>query len=292
VLFDEQEAKANEAAAALLADLDAEDQRAAAAAAGKKKAKKANKKKAGCQHPVASARSVADQALGLEESKADEKKLAPRQSSQKEEEEHQQQHHQEQVEEEAALQRQQHRRRRRRGAPKEEAAVAAAMSDMSLKDDGAPFSAIATREGQGKGGIREKDLEEEKHDFLFDGAPDSLKCSVAFCLMTEAVLAMDEFSYQKSSLEGHIAHCAAKGLPLTSPLTGEPMGGIFIPNQNLRTLVKDYIAQRETEWELHLVQRRAAAAEVAKSGKKEVEWGHYLARRQEAAPALKREQKR
>jgi hypothetical protein len=91
-------------------------------------------------------------------------------------------------------------------------------------------------------------MEEEKHDFLFDGTPDSLKCSVGFCLMTEAVLAMDEFSCQKSSLEGHIAHCAAKGLPLTSPLTGEPMGGVFMPNQNLRTLVKDYIAQRETEW--------------------------------------------
>ena len=88
-LFDEQGTKANpnEAAAALLADLDAEGQRAAAAAAGKKKAKKANKKEAGCQHPVASARSVADQALGLEESKADEKKLASRPSSQKEEEE-------------------------------------------------------------------------------------------------------------------------------------------------------------------------------------------------------------
>jgi hypothetical protein len=90
-LFDEQGTKANpnEAAAALLADLDAEGQRAAAAAAGKKKAKKANKKKkeGGCQHPVASARSVADQALGLEESKADEKKLASRPSSQKEEEE-------------------------------------------------------------------------------------------------------------------------------------------------------------------------------------------------------------
>jgi hypothetical protein len=106
-----------------------------------------------------------------------------------------------------------------------------------------------------------------------------MDCSVGFCLMTEAVLAMDEFSYQKSSLEGHIAHCAAKGLPLTSPLTGEPMGGMFLPNQNLRTLVKDYIYQRQKEWGLlfvmfqkawlHLEPRRVTAA--AESGGREEE---------------------
>jgi hypothetical protein len=277
-LFDEQEAKANEATAALLADLDAEDQRAAAAAAaGKKNTKKSNKKKkkeAGSQQLVPSARSVTDRAPNLEESKADDKKLAPQPSSQMEEEEQQQL---EQVEEEGASpppppppqqqqQQQEEERRRRRGAPQRKAAVAA-MGDLRLKEEkgaDAPISATATREGEVEDGIGEKDLEEEKHDFFFDGAPDSLKCSVGFCLMTEAVLAMDEFSYRKSSLEKHIAHCATKGLSLTSPLTCEPMGGMFMPNQNLRTLVKDYIAQREKEWELHLAQQRAAAAESEK----------------------------
>ena len=181
-----------------------------------------------------------------------------------------QQQQREQVAEEGALQ-----QRRRRGAPQEEAAVAAAMGDLNLmegREDGAPASATATRAGDGEGGLTEKDLEEEKHDFFFDGAPDGLKCTVWFCLMTDAVLAMDDCSYQKASLEGHIAHCAAKGLPLTSPLTGESMGAMFMPNQNLRTLVKDYIAQREKEWGLHLAQRRAAAGSAGKKGRKS-DWG-------------------
>jgi len=90
--------------------------------------------------------------------------------------------------------------------------------------------------------VSEKELEEEKHDSFFDGAPDGLKCSVGFCLMTEAVLAMDGFSYQKSSLDEHIAHCAAKVQPLTSPLTVEPLvSGMYMPNHNLRTVVRDYI---------------------------------------------------
>lgn len=76
----------------------------------------------------------------------------------------------------------------------------------------------------------EGSLEEEKHDFFFDNASDGLKCAVGFCLMTEAVLAMDGFSYQKSSLDEHIAHCTAKGQPLTSPLTGEPLvSGMYMP---------------------------------------------------------------
>jgi len=144
------------------------------------------------------------------------------------------------------------------------------MGDLSLKegqDTDAPISAMATREGGGERSDREEGLEEEKHDFFYDNAPDGLKCSVGFCLMTEAVFAMDEFSYQKSSLEGHIAHCAAKGLALTSPLTGEPMGGMFMPNQNLRTLVKNYIAQREKEVRLHLAQRRTSAASAGKRGR-------------------------
>ena len=83
--------------------------------------------------------------------------------------------------------------------------------------------------------------------------------------MTEAVLAMDGFSYQKSSLDEHIAHCTAKGQPLTLPLTGEPLvSGMYMPNHNLRTMVKDYIEQREKEWGLHLAQRRAARGKTGK----------------------------
>ena len=122
----------------------------------------------------------------------------------------------------------------------------------------AVISATAMRnEEELNGEDREEDLEEEKHDLLFDGAPDGYKCSVGFCFMTEAVLAMDGFSYQKASLEAYIAHCTAKGQALTSPLTGEPMGGMYMPNYTLSTAVEDYIEQNEKEWEFVVAQRRA-----------------------------------
>jgi len=51
-----------------------------------------------------------------------------------------------------------------------------------------------------------------------------------------------------SSLDEHIAHCAAKGQQLTSPLTGEPLvSGMYMPNHNLRTVERDYIEQMEKE---------------------------------------------
>ena len=76
---EEQEAKAKEAAAALLAELDAEEQQVAAATAAKKKAKKANKKKgAGGQQTAlaAIAASPAGRGLVAEECKAEDEKLA------------------------------------------------------------------------------------------------------------------------------------------------------------------------------------------------------------------------
>lgn len=71
--------------------------------------------------------------------------------------------------------------------------MAATMGDLGLKEEedaGTSTTATATRKGEEEGGANEEDLEEEKHNFFFDGAPDGLKCSVGFCLMTEAVLAM------------------------------------------------------------------------------------------------------
>lgn len=108
-----------------------------------------------------------------------------------------------------------------------------------------------------EGEASEEDLEEEKHDFFFEGAADGMKCSIGFCLMTEAVVAMDGFSCKKSSLEEYIAHCAVKGQALTSPLTKERMGETYMPNHNLRNVVKDYIGERKKWWRIHVAQRRA-----------------------------------
>ena len=70
-------------------------------------------------------------------------------------------------------------------------------------------------------------------------------------------MALNGFSYQKFSLDEHIAHCAAFKQPLSSPLTGEPMDAIHIPNHSVRTFVKEYMDQWEKEWALHLTERRA-----------------------------------
>jgi hypothetical protein len=239
-LLEEQEAKAKEATAALLAELDAEDRQAAAAAEKKKPKKKGNKKKgAGSQQQRASAAAVdaaAGTGVGAEECKADGKGFAPQMEGWQEQQRH----------------------RAPQGAADGAAAVAAVcMGNLSLEAENG-VGAANSKEG-------EESVEEEKHNFFFDGAPDGLKCSVGFCLMTEAVVAMDGFSYQKSSLDEHIAHCVAKGQPLTSPLTGEPLvSGMYMPKHNLRTVVKEYIEQREKEWSLHLTERRAARIKTGK----------------------------
>jgi len=129
--------------------------------------------------------------------------------------------------------------------------AATRMGDLSLEEENGASTAAK--------GDTEDSLEEQKHDFFFDDAPDGLKCSVGFCLMTEAVVAMDGFSYQKSALDEHIAQCVAKRQPLTSPMTGEAMGGMYLPHQSVRIFVKEYIDQRKKVWNLHFTQRRATS---------------------------------
>jgi hypothetical protein len=242
-LFDEQEAKAKEAAATLPTELEAED-RKAAAVAGKKKPKKAKKKKgaggeqatwAAATASIAAVESAVSCAadLGLEESKMGHKKLAPQATLQGEDQEQQRQGQEQQKQE-------QQQQRQRRNLLEGAAAIAAVMDNLSLeREEKARATASATaanteKEDDGSQNPLKEDLgendsdedpESEKHDFFFDGAPDGMKCSVGFCLMTEAVVAMDGFSYQRSSLEEYIAHCTATGQALTSPLSEELMGG-------------------------------------------------------------------
>ncbi len=46
-------------------------------------------------------------------------------------------------------------------------------------------------------------------------------------LMTEPVRAADGRHYERATLEQWLAHRAAKGLPCTSPCTGQPMGEAY-----------------------------------------------------------------
>ena len=64
--------------------------------------------------------------------------------------------------------------------------------------------------------------------------------------MTEdTVLASDGFMYSKKGLERWIARCEAKGLPLTSPKTGEFMDAAFMVNKTYRTLVQDWVEKHK-----------------------------------------------
>lgn len=84
------------------------------------------------------------------------------------------------------------------------------------------------------------------YDVLLNDAPDDYICPLEMCLLTEdPVLASDGFAYSKKGLERWIAHCAAKGRPLTSPKTGLPMDAVYIVNMTHRTLVREWVEKRQ-----------------------------------------------
>ena len=79
-------------------------------------------------------------------------------------------------------------------------------------------------------------------DDIYEAAQDEYKCPLEMYLLTEdPVVASDGFMYSKKGLERWIAHCEAKGLPLTSPKKGEVMDAGYIINKTYRTLVRDWV---------------------------------------------------
>jgi hypothetical protein len=67
-------------------------------------------------------------------------------------------------------------------------------------------------------------------------------------LLRDPVIAEDENTYDRKSLEGWIAQCAAKGQPLTSPKNGLVMGPAFLRSQAIRLLVGEYLERKAKEW--------------------------------------------
>jgi hypothetical protein len=66
--------------------------------------------------------------------------------------------------------------------------------------------------------------------------------------MRDPIVAMDNICYERSSLLEWIEKCRSKGQPLTSPSTNAPMQKFFMPVQNLKGLVREWIEKREKEW--------------------------------------------
>lgn len=92
--------------------------------------------------------------------------------------------------------------------------------------------------------------EEEVH--MLDGAPDHMICPLTLSLVYDPRIASDGFTYQKRAIERYIKAAKASGEKLVSPMTGEPLADVTIPNHLVRQTVLKYIDQKK--WELRTVQ--------------------------------------
>ena len=89
------------------------------------------------------------------------------------------------------------------------------------------------------------DPETECTDMAED-APVHLVCPITFELMTEAVVASDGHTYQHQSLLLHMEYARSRNRLLLSPMTNLPIDpGVCIPNYTVRSLVKEYIEQKQ-----------------------------------------------
>ena len=88
----------------------------------------------------------------------------------------------------------------------------------------------------------EEDEEEEDEE---EEEPDALMCPLSLELLSKAVCAADGHTYNEDVLQAWIDRCRNDRKPLTSPLSGKPMQPFFLPNQLIKTQVRDYIEARE-----------------------------------------------
>ena len=80
--------------------------------------------------------------------------------------------------------------------------------------------------------------------FLLDGASEDYLCPVSLCLLDDAVVAMDGITYSRKSIQAHIDFCKETGKPLTSPMTGERMEAMLVPNVLIRRIVSEYVQKK------------------------------------------------
>ena len=108
---------------------------------------------------------------------------------------------------------------------------------------------------------------------LEDGAPENLICPLSLCLLEDVVIAMDGISYSRRSIQAYIDYCAEKGKPLTSPMTGEKMEGMLVPNVMARAMVLNYVQKKKEELESKRGGARRRRAGWRRRGKGNVEVG-------------------
>lgn len=65
-------------------------------------------------------------------------------------------------------------------------------------------------------------------------------CGISHKLMSDPVIAMDGSSYERRAIEQWFARQTEKGQPTTSPITGDAIDAITIPNRTLKGLIESY----------------------------------------------------
>ena len=79
----------------------------------------------------------------------------------------------------------------------------------------------------------------------FDVHIDAFLCPITQDYMRDPVITSDGQTYERRAIEAWLQRCAAQGMPPTSPLTGEALGGeTLIPNVILRGLIRELLEKR------------------------------------------------
>jgi hypothetical protein len=86
-------------------------------------------------------------------------------------------------------------------------------------------------------------------DFLISNAPPSLICPISLTLYQEPLLASDGQCYDKSCLMAWIGVCRDNGHNYVSPVTGERLRPVFLPNYHIKAQLEMYVARKMEEWE-------------------------------------------
>ena len=94
----------------------------------------------------------------------------------------------------------------------------------------------------------EEDAEAFAH-FLLSNAPSSLICPISLSLYQEPLFASDGQCYDKSCLMAWIGLCRDNGHNYVSPLTGEMLKPVFLPNYHIKAQLEMYVAGKVEEWE-------------------------------------------
>ena len=123
-----------------------------------------------------------------------------------------------------------------------------------LGEEEQEHDALVAAAARAQGGGKESDSENEAagdhaddndDDGGGDDIPIDLLCPISYQLYESPVVALDGETYSRAAIEGWIATCERKGLPLTSPQLGSTMGPYLVPNRLIQRQVVAFLEESE-----------------------------------------------